>query len=117
MKRIFIFSFLLLIFGVSNARDIFACDCIIGTSENLQEFQKLVEYAYENSEAVFSGKVIEISKKPHSSIVSVKFKVDKSWKSVSQKESVQLITGEGDEDCGYKFEVGKKYLVYTHKQV
>ena len=108
MKKI-IFSFIFSVFLTAfAATSIFACDCIKPANDNIQE---LVEADYKNSEAVFSGEVIEISNSPGSNIVEVKFKVEKSWKNVLQREVV-LVADRG-KDCGYKFEFGKTYLVYA----
>jgi hypothetical protein len=108
MTKSLILSILFVTFFTLSACKIFACSCIIPTTNDLGE---LVEKAYINSEVVFSGKVIEINRKQN--FVNVKFKVEKSWKNISKKE-VSITTGTNDGDCGYKFEVGKKYLVYTH---
>ncbi len=112
MKKIFFFSVVFVVFFALNTYKIFACSCAILTSDNLQE---LVERAYKDSEAVFSGEVTEINQEHRGGYVKVKFKVEKSWKNISQKE-VLLTTGAYGGDCGYKFEVGKKYLVYTHSK-
>lgn len=108
MKKIilaFIFSAFL---TVLTAGEIFACDCIIWTSENLQG---LVEHGYKNSEAVFSGEVIQINQKPNTAFIKVKFRVEKSWKNASEKEL--MLTTAYSETCGYKFKVKEKYLVYA----
>ncbi len=62
--------------------------------------------------AIFSGEVIEVIKKPDVYFVEVKFKLDKSWKN-ELKDAASITTGRGGGDCGYEFEVGKKYLVYA----
>ena len=104
-----IFSFIFAIFLIASAAtNIFACDCIRSGNDDLQE---LVEFDYKNSEAVFSGEVIGISKNPGSLVVKVKFKIEKSWKNISQEE-VSLIASNNDE-CGYVFKIGKRYLVYA----
>ena len=108
-----IFSFIFAIFLIASAAtNIFACDCIRSGNDDLQE---LVEFDYKNSEAVFSGEVIGISKNPGSLVVKVKFKIEKSWKNISQEE-VSLIASNNDE-CGYVFKIGKRYLVYAQGKV
>ena len=104
-----IFSLIFAIFLIASAAtNIFACDCIRSGDDNLQE---LVEFDYNNSEAVFSGEVIGISKNPASLVVKVKFKIEKSWKNISQEEV--LLTASNNDECGYEFKVGKRYLVYA----
>ena len=110
MKKALFFLFVLILFFSFNTREVSACDCIILTSDNLR---KLVEIAYKGSEAVFLGEVVEINKSPGSNIVKVRFRIEKSWKNILQKEML-FTTGDDDGSCGYKFEVEKKYLVYVN---
>ncbi|WP_420128699.1 hypothetical protein [Longimicrobium sp.] len=42
----------------------------------------------------------------------VTLRVDRAWKGV-ESETVVLMTGWGGGDCGFPFEHGKSYLVYT----
>ena len=74
--------------------------------------KKLIAKAYAESAAVFYGEVIEITRKPENFYVTVKFKVEKVWKNQSTNEVI-IQTGQGGGDCGYRFEIGKKYLVYA----
>lgn len=110
MKRFLIITpilFLLLFFAAENS---YACSCVYLSNLTLKQE---VEAAFTNSVAVFSAEVLEINEKPNVYNVSVKFKVNKSWKGIKTKEIV-LTTGRGGGDCGYRFEVGKKYLVYAY---
>jgi len=75
-----------------------------------------VEDSLERSEAVFSGKVLEIKELKNTSGYmrkSVKFEVNKVWKGRSESLIV-IYTGIGGGDCGYAFVEGKEYLVYAN---
>jgi hypothetical protein len=89
-----------------------ACTC--GLPYPNKTLKQQVIEAHKNSEAVFSGKVIEIIENPQVFYVVVKFKVQRSWKQTSTNE-VTVLTGRGNGDCGYHFEVGESYLVYAYK--
>ena len=75
--------------------------------------KKQVENSYKTASAVFSAEVIEISQQPNVYNVIIKLKVSKSWKRINSQEII-LTTGRGGGDCGYRFEIGKKYLVYAY---
>jgi len=96
-------------FNILNASNILACSCVPLGSESIEEQVKL---AYTNSTAVFVGEVVEVIRKPNAYSVEVKFEIVKSWKN-EFKDAVSITTGLGGGDCGYEFEVGKKYLVYA----
>lgn len=109
MKKYFV-TFIFVLFFPLSASEIVACDCIILTDPNLQV---LVNYGYKRASVVFSGKVIKIDKKPNNNFVKVTFNIEKSWKRVLENEVI-LTTTNSDEDCGYSFKVGEKYLVYAY---
>jgi len=111
MNKIIFTIFLFALFTALNATDIFACSCSLPI-EN-KSIDEQVKEAYKNSTAVFSGEVLEVIKNPDAYFVEVKFKVVKSWKN-EFKDSVLVRTGQGGGDCGYEFEIGKKYLIYTN---
>jgi hypothetical protein len=69
-----------------------------------------VKKAQKQSQAVFVGKVMQIN--PQGYGVSMKFRVENVWKGRLSQE-VTIFTGQGDGDCGYRFEVGESYLVYA----
>ncbi len=102
---IFFFAFITVL-SVINA---LACSCVPQESESIE---KQVKEAYTNSTAVFVGEVVEVIEKPDTFNTEVKFKNVKSWKN-EFKDTVSITTGRGGGDCGYEFEVGKKYLVYA----
>jgi hypothetical protein len=74
----------------------------------------VVTEARNKSKAVFSGTVVAIDKKPGDLYVAVRFKIEESWKGTLSKEAT-VFTGQGGGDCGYKFEVGQRYLVYAYR--
>lgn len=90
----------------------FACTC--GLPYPSRTLKQQVIEARNKSEAVFSGKVIEVVENPQVFYVIVRFKVQRSWKQISTDE-VRVFTGRGSGDCGYRFEVGESYLVYAYK--
>lgn len=73
--------------------------------------------AFTSASSVFSGKVLEITEGEPSPLLAelkmltVKFRVKKSWKLVRTDE-VMVLTGSINNLCGFPFEVGKSYLVY-----
>jgi len=103
---IFFFAF----FTFLNASSILACSCVPQGSESIET---QVKEAYTNSTAVFIGEVVEVIKKPDSFFVTVRFRVEKTWNNKESQKEITLSTGRDDGFCGYKFEVGKKYVVYA----
>jgi hypothetical protein len=109
MNKIIITTFLFAFFTVLSASSVLACSCV---PQGSQSIETQVKEAYTNSTAVFVGEVVEVIEKPDVYITEVKFKDVKSWKN-EFKDAVSITTGRGGGDCGYEFEVGKKYLVYA----
>jgi hypothetical protein len=78
------------------------------------------ENYFETANAVFSGKVINVNTPVTGLIggddpVSVNFEVYKYWKG-SPLKNILIRTGIGGGDCGYQFEEGREYLVYTFER-
>ena len=90
----------------------FACNCDLPWPS--KPLKQVVAEARKKSKAVFSGTVVAIDKKPGDLYVAVRFKIEESWKGMSNKEAT-VFTGQGGGDCGYKFEIGERYLVYAYK--
>ena len=83
-----------------------ACSCVGVPS---------VEKEFGWSNAVFSGKVVEIKENRSlrgSFSKSVLFEVSNTWKGVKQSQII-IATGQNGGDCGFDFTVGEKYLVYS----
>ncbi len=110
MKK-FVFPILVFVFvSIASASDTFACSCAPAGDAALKT---QVTEAYKKSSNVFSGEVIEITKGSAAFTAKVKFKIDKSWKKKIFGE-LTVITATDSALCGYFFEVGKKYVVYTY---
>jgi hypothetical protein len=86
-----------------------ACICE-NTKTPAQEFEAV--------EAVFSGKVVEMTEIETENGLDeghlVKFSVEKSWKLIDQSEVIIFTAGVGM--CGYPFDVGETYLVYAIRE-
>lgn len=67
--------------------------------------------AFENSAAVFTGTVTDIQHNTGS--YSVQFSVKEAWKGLSDSQAT-VTTSDNDGTCGYDFEQGVKYIVYTY---
>jgi hypothetical protein len=114
MKKIIFLSFLmfgLLIFIQIKA---FACSCADFPQTPKQRIEAQLRY----NQAVFTGKILEITKKPGSSNVYnpdvlIKIKVERSWKEILPEEI--FITSELSDgaSCGAYFEIGKRYLIFA----
>jgi len=89
------------------ASDTFACSCF--PQEDLS-IEKQVKDAYQKSSTVFVGKVVKVIEKPDFNLVT--FKVEKTWNNKFQSE-ITVSTAKDSAACGYRFEIGKKYLVYA----
>lgn len=92
----------------------YACICQLPDSGKSEEL--LISEEFNESISVFEGKVKSIfdfyTDDRSKSERRVTFTVSTAWKGVNSKEVV-ILTGFGGGDCGYKFEVGKDYLVYA----
>lgn len=103
---VFVFiSFLLISFFPINAS---ACSCAEPFS---------VEKEFERSNAVFSGKVLEIREKKGLKgymTRSVLFEVTSTWKGIQQSQII-IATGLGGGDCGIDFKEEQEYLVYAYE--
>jgi hypothetical protein len=108
MKKIIFLTFIFCLLALT-ASETLACSC----AQPNVKLEKAIEGAYKQSVAVFYGEVVEINRNPENFYVTVKFRVEKSWKNTAVKE-VPIQTGLGGGDCGYSFEIGQKYLVYAY---
>lgn len=76
-----------------------------------------VEEEFERSQAVFSGKVVDVREKQSLKgyiTKSVLFEVTNIWKGVKQSQII-ITTGQGGGDCGFDFKEGQEYLVYANE--
>jgi hypothetical protein len=90
--------------GITSNKIAFACECI----EPKEPAQPLSE-----SKTVFSGKVVKIDVQPENYVKIVKFDVERAWKGISTT-TVTAVTGANGGSCGFPFEEGKEYLVYSY---
>jgi hypothetical protein len=101
----FLVLFAFLLFGTNN---ILACSCLPA---------KGVAQELEQSNAVFSGKVIKIKSHRQAenifASVEVIFNVQKAWKGV-KKKTISVFTSSNSAACGYSFRKNQTYLVYAN---
>lgn len=100
----------LMLFAAAN--ETLACSCASAFLKTT--LNQAVREAYKDSDAVFSGEVLKIDKNPNSNFAAVKFKVDKNWKG-KNSSILSVRTAASSAECGYYFEIGKKYLVYAYR--
>lgn len=88
----------------------YACSCVQpGT----------VHESLEESNAVFSGKVVEIVdenekkfNKSSADLLAVRFEVEETWKGVTQTQVI-VYTARDSASCGFEFALNDEYLVYA----
>lgn len=80
----------------------FGCSCATPKSTN---------ETYQESDAVFAGKAVDIMSKDHTN--TVQFEVRMAWKGISES-TVFVRTADSGSMCGYSFERGRDYLVYAY---
>jgi hypothetical protein len=104
MKKILLLGTSLFVLSANAA---LACSCAPTTPQQ----------SLERSNAVFSGKVINVAKFSNSSEsgVRVTFDVSKVWKGTN-KQKLVVTTSDSSASCGYSFQEGKEYLVYASSQ-
>lgn len=86
--------------GVSSS---YACSCMM-PADPLTSMQE--------SDAVFSGKVTQISTGSRQNTIS--FEVEKNWKG-AENSTIQITTNDTSAACGYNFEEDKEYVVYAYQ--
>jgi hypothetical protein len=101
-----------------------ACSCAIVGSK-----QERIKQAISDSEAVFSGEVVDFEKSPPPTTemegtlftimgggaATATLRVSEVWKGPKQR-TVEITTGaDSGMGCGYPFEEGREYLVYAGK--
>jgi hypothetical protein len=106
----------------------FACSCL-SPPPDVKTAQRLAEWTATHSDEIFEGKVESLKLKWHLLDASVgdltpaDMEKDPPFMQVSfetirsyggpQRKTIQLRTGLGGGDCGFRFEIGKQYLVYA----
>lgn len=87
-----------------------ACSCVAGLP---------ICQTFWQADAVFAGEVLSIDPLPEGadpgfSRKRVRFRVQQTWRGEVEGE-VEIRTGAGGGDCGYRFEKGETYLVYAQE--
>lgn len=91
-----------LVSSIGSCREAFGCSCVE---------PKPPAEAFQESKTVFSGKVVSINSDEFTKLVT--FDVDRAWKGVSE-DRVTAVTPANSAACGYDFEEGGEYLIYSH---
>jgi hypothetical protein len=110
MKKFLLLAPILLL--LLSAEYALACSCVAPDPDKTLEQQ--VAEAYQEAGAVFSAKVLSVTKLPAEGKTKVKVKLVKSWKGKLTK-TLTIITGLDSAGCGYEFEKGKTYLIYAYR--
>lgn len=76
-----------------------------------------VAVAFKASDAVFSGRVVDVqpSGESRSGVLKVTFQVAEVWKGIDAP-TVSVVTPSNSAACGYGFTKGKSYLVYAYEE-
>lgn len=72
------------------------------------------EEALEDAEDVFTGEVVDITSIDDGTRYEVRFEVSEAWKGIDHQE-ITVATANNSAACGYNFEAGQDYLVYTYE--
>lgn len=114
IKVKYVFLFIITFISLLNYSPItsYACSCAGPNT---------VEEEFEQSAAVFSGKVVEIEDKSKNMFnrssadpIAVKFEVEETWKGINQTQ-ITVYTAMSSVSCGYEFNLNSAYLVYAHE--
>lgn len=109
MKKTIYITLAIFAFTFAAAGTSLACSC----TESIDPIEKQVTDSYENSAAIFSGKVTSVKPTADRYDVIVTLTVKESWKGINGKR-IKVRTAKDSSMCGYHFELGKEYLVYAH---
>ena len=71
------------------------------------------EIAFDNSDGVFSGTALSLETLDGHDVV--RFFVIDSWKGVTSR-TIHVAARSSEAECGYAFELGKKYVVFAKEQ-
>jgi hypothetical protein len=106
----------------------FGCKCV-SPPPDVKSAQGLAQWTASHGDAIFEGTVQSVELKWHlldakvgdltpadleqdPPVMQVSFEATRTYRG-AQRKNIQLRTGLGGGDCGFPFEVGKKYLVYA----
>jgi hypothetical protein len=74
--------------------------------------------SFKESSAIFDGKIISV-RDFETNYFSISLKiysvqVENIYKGRLSKDTIEIISGLGDGDCGFLFEIGQKYILYCY---
>lgn len=102
---------------VFSTTDVLACSCV---SKKIS-FGKKVKIEFQRSDLVFTGKVIDIIDNETGEttfsgypIIYI-FEVVQTFKGKGETKIIEVVSARASASCGYKFNVGETYLVYSIK--
>jgi len=110
-------NFLIVLFLIFISTESFACSCG-GRHESLS---KQVKRSFDNTDLIFTGKVIKITEINNSLLKSsadpiiYTFEIIQVIKGQVQKKNIEIASAISSASCGYNFRIGKSYLVYSRK--
>ena len=110
--RAILLSVFVVAFLLAFSKNSYACSCAPPRSK--VTVKKQVMEAQKKSQAVFTGKVLEITEPSDQEFLLVTIRVESNWKGAEGHTTV-IATGKGGGDCGYPFRVGRKYLIYAYQ--
>jgi hypothetical protein len=106
---------LIIIFVLISITETIACSCI---EENIS-LGKKVKIEFKRSDLVFTGKVIDIIDNETGEttfsgypLIYI-FEVVQTFKGKSETKIIEVVSARDPESCGYKFNLGETYLVYS----
>jgi hypothetical protein len=112
MKKIICITFAVIVFTFAAAANSYACSC----SLSRDSVKTQITTAYKDSAAIFSGSVTSVKPSSDGMHELVTITVKDSWKGNVTGE-VTVKTAKDSSMCGYNFEVGTDYIVYTYGAV
>jgi hypothetical protein len=87
-----------------------ACSC----AEKPASLKRLVKRAKKEASHVFQG--VATQALSENGVLLIIFRVEQFWKPGSLPDDVEVRTSAFGEACGYRFEVGRRYLVYARTE-
>jgi hypothetical protein len=85
----------------------YCCYCVPGTLSD----------SFKNSSLIFKGLILSVRDefpKPERSYHRIyTVQIEKLYKGYYRRQTVEIVSGAGDEDCGFYFKQGEKYIIYT----
>jgi len=95
----------------------YACSCI----ELNESLRQKVKSSFIESDLIFTGKVLEktiVENEMYKSSmdpVIYKFEVTQIYKGTIDKKIIEVVTSRDSASCGFPFQIGTSYLVYSVK--